>query len=112
MVEHREIRLVVTLTAAKWEPSRDGARTWERRWDGPPIEPSEEGEEQAQEEPNVAARVEQTGKFWPFKKWAWTVFSPFGDEAVLEGTAASPTEAMTAADDALLRLCAQISQSS
>jgi hypothetical protein len=91
MSELISVKLVVSASA--WsESDEDGVR--ERVWSGPV---DEDGAKP------LAAKVERAkGSFWPFQKWQWFIWSPWGgDDEVAGGTASSLEGAMVAADSAL-----------
>lgn len=88
------IVLKIVVVASPWgAPGYEGTR--ERFWSGPVDEEDESTP--------IAARVERKkGSFWPFSKWTWFIWGPWGgDEEVASGSAASPESAMTDADNAL-----------
>lgn len=88
--------LVLKITASPWQEeaiTKDNLRIWQ----APPMSSR-----------NTAIRVHKVGK-WPFRKYEWAVWSPFGeegDDSVLDGEAASKEGAMDAADKALKELIA------
>lgn len=87
-----EIRLTLVLVVSGWsKPTSEGKTV--RLWSGPPV---------GDGDPNPAAHVERvSGSWWPFSRWSWEAWSPFGDDAVAEGTSSSPEAAKMAADKAL-----------
>ena len=93
------IVLILKITASAWKqeaPNGDEVRLWE----APPVA-----------QPNTAARVTEKG-IWPFKKYEWSVWSPFNldnvveEEPFLSGESAFKEDAMKAADEALKKLIA------
>lgn len=62
----------------------------------------------------MAARAFPIGGWWPFKKFAWEVFSPFeneDEESLASGSARSMQAAMDDADAALLGFIAEAERS-
>ena len=104
--ENAPIQFQVTVTVSAWcPPNAAGER--ERVWTDLPsvVNDGDDDDDGC----NCAARIERRRGFWPFHKWSWSVWSPFNDDEIAEGTAPTPEVAMRDADAALRSFIAGVS---
>lgn len=96
-----DLILVLKIRVTSWEKDGDGYLTC--YWDCPYGLGQDHEDTSAR---NVAATVNVT-RCWPFKKYEWAVYAPFGnDDALFEGETADEIDAINAVQDALKKLIA------